>query len=116
MTATATATGMLLVLTTLPDDDTAQRIATDLVEAGLAACISIGAPVRSVYRWQGVVEQAVEVPLAIKTTADRYDALEQALRRAHPYELPEIIALPVERGLHGYLRWIVEMTEEPRTR
>ncbi|MBP6097217.1 MAG: divalent-cation tolerance protein CutA [Methyloversatilis sp.] len=110
-----TATSMLLVLTTLPDDDTAQRIANDLVEAGLAACVSIGAPVRSVYRWQGAVEQAVEVPLAIKTTADRYDALEQALCTAHPYELPEIIALPVERGLEGYLRWMAEMTADTPT-
>lgn len=110
-----TATGMLLVLTALPDEDTAQRIATDLVEARLAACVSIGAPVRSVYRWQGAVERTVEVPLAIKTTADRYDALEQALRAAHPYELPEIIALPVECGLEGYLRWMAEMAAEPRT-
>ena len=109
------ATGMLLVLTTLPDDDTAQRIANDLVDAGLAACVSIGAPVRSVYRWQGAVEQTVEVPLTVKTTTDRYDALEQALRSAHPYDLPEIIALPVERGLEGYLRWMAEMTAAPRT-
>ena len=70
---------------------------------------------RSVYRWQGAVEQAVEVPLAIKTTADRYDALEQALCTAHPYELPEIIALPVERGLEGYLRWMAEMTADTPT-
>lgn len=106
---------MLLVLTTLPDDDTAQRIANHLVDAGLAACVSIGAPVRSVYRWQGAIEHAVEVPLAIKTTSDRYDALEQALRATHPYDLPEIIALPVERGLEGYLRWTAEMTAAPRT-
>jgi uncharacterized protein involved in tolerance to divalent cations len=63
------ATGMLLVLTTLPDDDTAQRIANDLVDAGLAACVSIGAPVRSVYRWQGAVEQAAEVPLRSRRRA-----------------------------------------------
>jgi periplasmic divalent cation tolerance protein len=110
-----TVTAMLLVLTALPDDDTAQRIANDLVNAGLAACVSIGAPVRSVYRWQGTIEHAAEVPLAIKTTRDRYEALEQALRTAHPYELPEIIALPIERGLEGYLRWMAEMTADPPT-
>jgi len=102
---------MLLVLTTLPDADSAERIGRDLVERGLAACVSIGAPVRSIYRWQGAIEQAQEVPLMIKTTRARYDELELALHAAHPYELPEIIALPVERGLEGYLHWMGEMTE-----
>lgn len=102
---------MLLVLTTLPDEATASRIGRDLVERGLAACVSIGAPVRSIYRWQGEVEQALEVPLSIKTRVDRYDELEPVLCAAHPYELPEIIALPVERGLVDYLHWVGEMTQ-----
>ena len=101
---------MLLVLTTLPDEDTARRIARDMVERGLAACVSIGAPVRSVYRWQGEIEEAVEIPLTLKTADARYDALEQALRAAHPYELPEIVALPVDRGLDAYLHWVDETT------
>lgn len=101
---------MLLVLTTLPDEETARRIARDMVERGLAACVSIGAPVRSVYRWQGEIEEAVEIPLTLKTADARYDALEQALRATHPYELPEIVALPVERGLDAYLHWVDETT------
>ncbi len=101
---------MLLVLTTLPDEETARRIARDMVERGLAACVSIGAPIRSVYRWQGEIEEAVEIPLTLKTADARYDALEQALRAAHPYELPEIVALPVARGLDAYLHWVDETT------
>lgn len=101
---------MLLVLTTLPDEATAARIARDLVERGLAACVSIGAPVRSIYRWQGALEDAQEVPLTIKTSASAYDALAAALRDAHPYDLPEIIAVPVARGLDDYLTWVGEST------
>lgn len=101
---------MLLVLTTLPDEATATRIARDLVARGLAGCVSIGAPVRSIYRWQGELQDAREVPLTIKTSAAAYDALSAALRAAHPYELPEIIALPVERGLDEYLTWVDECT------
>lgn len=104
---------MLLVLTTLPDEDTARRIARDMVERGLAACVSIGAPVRSIYRWQGEIEETLEIPLTIKTADACYDALEQALRAAHPYALPEIVALPVERGLDAYLHWVDEMTGTP---
>jgi periplasmic divalent cation tolerance protein len=101
---------MLLVLTTLPDEDAARRIARDMVERGLAACVSIGAPVRSIYRWRGEIEEAFEIPLTIKTADACYDALEQALRAAHPYELPEIVALPVDRGLDAYLHWVDETT------
>ena len=103
-------TDLLLVLTTLPDAATAQGIARSLIEAGHAACVSIGAPVRSIYTWQGSIEEADEVPLAIKTTVAAYDALESALRALHPYELPEIIALPVDRGLPAYLQWVGDMT------
>ncbi len=102
---------MLLVLTTLPDEATAQRIARQLVECGLAACVSIGAPIRSVYRWQDRIEDAAEVPMAIKTAASRYTELEDALRMLHPYEVPEIIALAVDRGLPEYLQWVGDMTE-----
>lgn len=106
-----TAGAVLLVMTTLPDEETALRIGRDLVERRLAACVSIGAAVRSIYRWQGEIEDAREVPLMIKTAAARYDALEQALRAAHPYGVPEIVALPVERGLADYLQWVGDMTE-----
>jgi periplasmic divalent cation tolerance protein len=106
---------VLLVMTTLPDAPTAERIAAELVTARLAACVNVLAPVRSVYRWKGAVETADEVPLLIKTTRERYAALEAALRVAHPYELPEIVALPVAAGLAPYLEWVAEETrpEEP---
>lgn len=105
----------LLVLTNCPDADCAEAIATALVEAGLAACVNILAPARSVYRWQGAVERASEVPLLIKTTAARYAALEAAIRAGHPYELPEIVAVPIDRGLPAYLRWLADETGEVST-
>jgi len=102
----------LLVLTNLPDADAARALAARLVEARLAACVNILAPCRSVYRWQGKVEDATEVPLLIKTTAARYAALEEAIRAAHPYELPEIIAVPLAQGLPDYLAWVAAATSQ----
>jgi periplasmic divalent cation tolerance protein len=96
----------LLVFTNLPDRAAAERIAGLLVEQRLAACVNLLAPCRSVYRWKGAVQHDEEHPMLIKTTQERYAALERALRAAHPYELPEIIALPVERGLPAYLDWV----------
>jgi periplasmic divalent cation tolerance protein len=100
----------LLVLTNVPERAAAERLADMLVEEQLAACVNILAPCRSVYRWKGEVQHDEEHPVLIKTTADRYPALEQALRAAHPYELPEIVAVPVERGLPGYLDWVAAET------
>ncbi|CAH1746686.1 Divalent-cation tolerance protein CutA [Thauera humireducens] len=96
----------LLVLTNLPDRDSADAMAAALIEARLAACVNVLAPCTSVYRWQGAVESATEVPLLIKTTAGRYPALEAAIRARHPYELPEIVAVPVVLGLPAYLDWV----------
>jgi len=100
----------LLILTNLPDDASAQALATTLVSARLAACASVLAPCRSVYRWQGAIESAQEVPLLIKTAASRYAQLEAAIRAAHPHELPEIIAVPIAHGLPEYLNWVVAET------
>jgi periplasmic divalent cation tolerance protein len=106
----------LLVITTLPDTASARELAGALVAARLAACVNILAPCRSVYRWQDKVEDAEEVPLFIKTTAARYAALESAIRARHPYELPEIVAVPIDRGLPAYLDWVVaETTAAPTT-
>ncbi|MEW6294280.1 MAG: divalent-cation tolerance protein CutA [Pseudomonadota bacterium] len=105
----------LLVITNLPDAYSAHALAGALVEARLAACVNILAPCRSVYRWQGKTESAEEVPVLIKTTAARYAALEAAIRARHPYELPEIIAVPVDRGLPEYLAWVDSETTEPTT-
>lgn len=105
----------LLVITNLPDGYSAHALAGALVEARLAACVNILAPCRSVYRWQGKTENAEEVPVLIKTTAARYPELEAAIRARHPYELPEIIAVPIERGLPDYLAWVATETTEPTT-
>jgi periplasmic divalent cation tolerance protein len=106
---------VLLVLTHCPDAACAERISRALVTARLAACVSQGLPVTSIYRWQGAVEQAAEIPLAIKTTAARYGEVEAAIRAQHPYELPEIIAVPVTAGYTPYLRWVGEETTRPLT-
>ena len=103
----------LLVVTNCPDEHTADRIALALVEQGLAACVNRWAPVSSVYRWQGNVERASEVPLLIKTTRERYGDVEQAIRHLHPYEVPEIIALTIAAGHAAYLRWIELETMRP---
>ncbi len=100
----------LIVLTTLPEPASAQALATALIADGLAACVNVLAPCTSVYRWQGKVETAAETPLLIKTTAAVYPALEAAIRARHPYELPEIVAVPVERGLPAYLAWVAAST------
>ena len=96
----------LLVLTNLPDRAAAERLADELVAKRVAACVNILAPCRSVYRWKDAVQHDEEHPMLIKTTRERYAELEQALRAGHPYELPEIIAFAVERGLPAYLDWV----------
>lgn len=102
----------LLVLTNLPDVASAQALAAHLVERRLAACVNILAPCRSVYRWQGKIEDAEEVPLLIKTAAARYPDVEAAIRERHPYELPEIIAVPLNLGLPEYLGWVAAETQQ----
>ncbi|GAB4122688.1 MAG: divalent-cation tolerance protein CutA [Sideroxydans sp.] len=103
--------GILLVFTNLPDRATAERIAEALVNTRAAACVNVLADCRSVYRWQGKLERAEEVPLLIKTTARAYPRLEAELRRLHPYTLPEIIAVPVVQGWPGYLEWVAAETD-----
>jgi len=103
----------LLVLTNCPDEESANAIALALVEERLAACVNILPRVQSIYRWEGAVESATEIPLLIKATAANYSALETAIRDRHPYTVPEIIALPVERGLPAYLDWVATETTQP---
>jgi periplasmic divalent cation tolerance protein len=100
----------LLVISNLPDRASADRLAQALVERRLAACVNILAPCRSVFRWQGALERAEEHPLLIKTTTDRYSALEEAIRGLHPHELPEIVAVPLTAGLPEYLKWVAAET------
>ena len=100
----------LLVISNVPDRATGLRIAEALVEQQLAACVNVLAPCTSVYRWGAKLEQAEELPLLIKTREALYPAVERAIRALHPYELPEIIAVPIERGLPEYLDWVIAGT------
>ena len=104
---------VLIVLTNCPDAEVADRIARTLVEQKLAACVNRMPAVDSVYRWQGAVERAVEVPLLIKSTRERLPEVQEAIRALHPYEVPEILAIPVVAGLPAYLRWVVDETQPP---
>lgn len=103
-------TKVLVVLTNLPDRATAESLAEKLIREKHAACVNILAPCRSVYRWKDGIQHDEEHPVLIKTTTDRYPHLEAAVRANHPYELPEIIALPVSAGLPAYLAWVAEET------
>ncbi len=103
----------LLVISTCPDMECAQEIASAVVGASLVACVNILPGATSVYRWQDQIEQAQELVLLMKTTAEAYPALETAIQDLHPYELPEIIAVPIEAGLAGYLDWIDLTTVAP---
>ena len=96
----------MIVLTNAPDRATAQKIAQAMVEQKLAACGNILAECTSVYRWRGSVETATEVPLVIKTRAAIYAQVEAAIKRLHPYELPEIVAVSMARGSSEFLDWI----------
>jgi periplasmic divalent cation tolerance protein len=99
-------TDYCLVFCTCPDRESALRLADVLVAGGLAACVNLIPGLTSVYRWEGRVERAEEHLLLIKTESAGYQALEAAIKAHHPYELPEIIAVPVERGSSAYLQWI----------
>lgn len=105
----------LLVVTNLPDRDSAEKLAALLIERRLAACVNILAPCRSVYRWQGAIQHDDEHPLLIKTALDRYAELEASIRANHPYELPEIIAVSLKHGLPAYLQWVESETRDQRT-
>ena len=104
-----------VVLVTAPGVDVADGIATRVVEARVAACVSVLPGVRSVYRWQGAIERADEVQLVIKTTRDSLDALRAVVVAAHPFKVPEFLALPVTDGLPAYLAWLVDETRRPST-
>ena len=101
---------IVIILTNLPDRASALKLAGELVEQRLAACVNVLAECSSVYRWEGRIKSATEVPVLIKSRAQRYDEVEAAIRRLHPYELPEIVAVPVRRGLEEYLEWVAGET------
>jgi periplasmic divalent cation tolerance protein len=105
---------IVVVLCTVPDKETGRRIATHLLEAGLAACINLIPGVESVYRWKGALQTDTEILLMIKARAADYADLETTISALHPYELPEIIAVPLSNGLPGYLDWVRTVRNEAK--
>jgi periplasmic divalent cation tolerance protein len=103
-------TDIVIVLTTVPDDDRAEELARQLVDEALAACVNVHAPMVSVYRWKGGVERDSERQIVIKTTRDRLPALEARIRELHSYELPEFVVVAVDGGSAAYLAWVSEQT------
>jgi periplasmic divalent cation tolerance protein len=100
----------VIVLTTLPIEADAEKFASQLVEERLAACVNVLPEMKSVYRWKNVVERAEERQLVIKTTAGRVPALENWIRKAHPYDLPELIVVAIAGGGADYLSWLSDNT------
>jgi len=101
----------IIILTTLPDEAIARSLAQELIKNQMAACVNIMPRMSSIYSWKGKIEEGQEHLLMIKTRAERYSAIEQAIRAQHPYELPEIIATPISHGLPEYMNWIDENSQ-----
>jgi len=101
---------VVMIMTNAPDLLLAKRIAHLLIEENLAACVNIGAPMLSVYGWQGEIEGAEEIPMTIKTTAVRQQAMIERLVELHPYEVPEALVVPVLGGYAPYLEWVRSLT------
>ncbi len=102
----------LLILTNVPEVADAEKLAFALMEGRAAACVNVLAACRSIYRWRGAVETAEEIPLLIKTTAENYPLVEAIVRAHHPYDVPELIAVPITHGLPAYLDWVAKETEK----
>ena len=104
---------LVLILTTMPDDDRADALARTLVDERLASCVNVHAPMMSTYRWKGSIEREAERQLVIKTTRARIAEIETRLRALHPYELPELIVVPVDAASDAYLEWVSSETQQP---
>jgi periplasmic divalent cation tolerance protein len=105
--------GHIVVLTNLPDRESAQALAQHLLELRLVACVNVLGSCLSMYHWQEKIETANEVPVLIKALSVNFGAIEMAIREKHPYTVPEIIALPVVHGYAGYLDWISAVSRAP---
>ena len=106
-------TDVVLVLSTVPDDDSAERVARALVDEKLAACVNLFSPMTSIYRWKGAVESGTERQVVIKTSRALVDAVHRRLKELHPYELPEFVVVAVDDGSKEYLRWVAESITTP---
>lgn len=103
----------ILVLTNVPDRAVATALAQALLADRLAACVNIGGPIESIYHWRGRIETGQEIPVAIKTRPALYSNVEGAIRKIHPYDTPEIVAIPVVDGDPRYLAWLAAETAAP---
>lgn len=110
MSTPAPSTRTQLVFTAVPDEALADSLAYQLVESGLAACVKRLPACQATYRWDGQIERATEIPLLIIAHAQSYAALEKFLHAAHPYDVPEIIAIDCSAGLPDYLRWVADVS------
>ena len=104
---------LIQIVATCPSREVADQIARALVELRLAACAQVGGPISSTYHWQGAVESAVELVLVAKTRAELFDQAAAEIARLHPYDTPEIIAVPITAGSAKYLDWIAAETRQP---
>lgn len=100
----------ILIISNFPNKKSAMLCAEALIDQHVAACVNVLSPCASVYRWQGKVESTDEIPILIKTERQHYDRVEQLIKMMHPYELPEVILVPIDNGLPAYLQWIAEET------
>ena len=101
----------ILIMTNFPDKKGAVALAQALIAQNLVACVNVLSPCTSIYRWQGTVESVDEIPVLIKTLRQHYDQVEQLIKMMHPYELPEVIMVPILNGLPAYLQWIANETQ-----
>jgi len=101
---------LIVILCTVPDEATAEKMAKGLLEERLAACVNAIPSVKSFYRWQGKIETDNEIQLLIKTRSKRFDALAAWISANHPYEVPEVVAIPASQVSDAYLAWAVEQT------
>ncbi|SNX60545.1 divalent cation tolerance protein [Nitrosomonas ureae] len=100
----------VLIITHFPDKKSALALAEALIDQHLAACVNALSPCTSIYRWQGAMDSAEETPVLIKTQRQHYERVEQLIKMMHPYELPEVIMVPILSGLPAYLQWIADET------
>lgn len=99
-------TQAVMVMTTVPDEKTADKIAEGLVEGRIAACVQVLSPCQSTYRWQGKVERSQEIPVLVKCTGQNATLAVDEIKRLHPYDVPEAIVVPIQGGLQEYLDWL----------
>ncbi len=103
-------TELLLVMTSLPDEDAAKALAKRLIDAHLAACAQLQPGVKSIYRWEGRVCEEQEVVLVAKTTVEQWPAISAFIKQNHPYDVPEVIAQPITHSHTDYARWVIAET------